>query len=273
MRRQSHNNAIGVSRASLRPGFSWSVFSSGSTSSSVTVKPHSVSVVWYASTERRATGRRSPSALGIAKSPRPKSVSTPRFARPYTNAGCTTVASSWPLGDQYAVAFLRGKAKRSQRQLVEEHRRQNQIKAAIREWQGILYVEGEILGVLDGKCDRAISTSACAWSLMMSRAGVWPESAEHERRKVAVSCAQLQDGPPLDIPNPVEQQLVEDIALECAAVIASDAMPLLRDAVVICRARYSRLSFRWNDSAQRDDRWHAKAYHRNCAAFQRQDAA
>lgn len=143
-----------------------------------------------------------------------------------------------------AVTLPRGTTDRAQWQLVEKHRCQNLIEAAIRKRQGFLYVEREIFGALDeerGARDiderlRLVADDEPGGRL----AGVAPQ---HEWRKVAVARAQFENRHALDMPNLVEQQIVQHVALERAAMIARDAMPLLGNTVVICCARYCCLSF------------------------------
>jgi hypothetical protein len=68
------------------------------------------------------------------------------------------------------------------------------------------------------------------------------ESSQKQRRKIAISRAKLQNGALCDTWDARQDALVEDIALERAAMMSGDAVPLAGDAIIISDACYRLVS-------------------------------
>ena len=61
---------------------------------------------------------------------------------------------------------------------------------------------------------------------------------QQDGSEVAITRAKVKDGAPFDMGDSREHALVEHITLEGAAVMASNAMPLFGDAIVVGNASY-----------------------------------
>ena len=176
MRAHWKSNASGVPAETLSPGFSRSVFSSGCISCVITVKPELSIIARYAAVDRRETGKRSPSALGIAKSPRPKSVSAPFFASACTRSGWSTVASRSPSSCQHTCTLRERLLEATGGQFIEEHVGQHEVEAAIGEGKRILHIDDDIFRAING--EGGLSNAQKCLGLIRNEQATWELSRE-----------------------------------------------------------------------------------------------
>ena len=148
-------------------------------------------------------------------------------------------AASNRSGSQHAAALDQRTAQIGGGQLVEDHRRQDEVEMFGGERERVAEVERAIFGArqpemaLRDAQQRPRVVGDDEVSRRLPR-----EAAQRQRQEVTVAGAKLEDCPLCDRTHPLDENVVEGEALERAAMPAGHTVPLLGDAVVVGEAGY-----------------------------------
>ena len=129
-------------------------------------------------------------------------------------------------------------------QFIEEHVGHHEVEATIGEGKRILHIQGEILRAID--VEGGLSNAEKCLGLVrddQATRELSREAPQQEGCEVTVACAELKDCLSCDAADLREDEIVEDIALERATVIAGEPVPLLRDAIVVGGPGYGACPF------------------------------